>query len=55
MRVKDFTPSMFICLEELLLTYGAIALIQALYLDDNNLIKTDPYVTPIIMEDSIIK
>ena len=46
---------MLICLDHLLLTYGTIALIQALYLDDVSLIDTDPYLTPIVMDDSVIE
>lgn len=54
-RFKDFTPSILLCLEDLILNYGAIGLVRTLYIDNPDELNKDPYLTPILMSDEILK
>jgi hormone-sensitive lipase len=54
MRFREYSPSMLLCLEDLILNYGGIGMVRTMYLDDASLIDLDPYLTPILMNDEIL-
>lgn len=54
-RYMDFTPSMLVCLHDLLLSYGGIGLIGSLYMENPKLRFHDPYLTSILMDNSILE
>lgn len=54
-RYNTFTPSMLLILKELLLSYGSMDIILHSYLDDPVYCNMDPYVSPVLACDKLLK
>ncbi len=54
LRRFQFSPSILICLDDLLMSYGIKDIMVQMYLDDFDLANQDPYVSPLMIDDRVL-